>query len=187
MWRMLDKSASDLGNCSPIFLSCRSLASQCVCSSWEQGALDTHNSVMLSSFWPWGFQPWSKKELFQKNFARLPTPSFFLTNSTSTFIFTTISAFGGFFFFSDCTTMPLSQPQLWLHCGYFHFQHFGAQNLSGGLNTFEENYLRKARGTLICQRTDWDCWCIWCHVFKLLPVGSHIHLSLVFSSTRSMY
>lgn len=99
MWRMLDKSASDLGNCSPIFLSCRSLASQCVCSSWEQGALDTHNSVMLSSFWPWGFQPWSKKELFQKNFARLPTPSFFLTNSTSTFIFTTISAFGGFFFF----------------------------------------------------------------------------------------
>lgn len=56
---------------------------------------------------------------------------------------------------------------------------FGAQNLSG-LNSFEENHLRKARGTPICQRTDWDYWCIWCHVFKLLPAGSHIHLSFVF-------
>lgn len=182
MWQMFDKSASDLGNCAPIFLSCCSLASQHACSSWEQGALGTHNSVMLSNFWAWGFQPWSKKELFQKNFARLPVPSFFLTNSASTPL-----VHLGDFCISDCTTMPLSQPQLWLHCGYFHFQHFEAQNLSGGLNTFEENYLRKARGTLLCQRTDWDCWCIWCHVFKLLPVGSHIHLSLVFSSTRSMY
>lgn len=59
---------------------------------------------MLPNFWAWGFQPCSREELFQKNLARLPVPSF--SCSACTLIFTSISAFGDFCI-SDCTTVPL--------------------------------------------------------------------------------
>ena len=72
---------------------------------------------------------------------------------------------------SSCSAVPL--------CSFIYActgniptsYNFGAQNL-WELNRFDENYLQKARGTPICQRTDWDYWCIWCCVFKLLPAGS---------------